>query len=77
MRRFYRRRDACTAGLAVEEVFAKSESAPTNTTIMTVIDWFARPILPEFADIAVVLCRYLTAFVANIGSILWRATQHT
>jgi hypothetical protein len=63
--------------LAVEKVLAQSVANSTNPAICTVINWFGGVVVPELADVAVVLCKLSVARLACLGSRLDGFAMHT
>lgn len=65
------------AYLAVKKVLAKTKPSAADTTVITMVDWFALSILPQFANIAVIVGGNFAAVDAHIRSLLWCSTEHT
>ncbi len=60
----------------MEEIFSKPLANSANPTIMTMIDTFLAVIVPQFADIAIVVCCIFPALMAILGCRLGMSTEH-
>lgn len=62
------------AYLAMKEVFAQALSNTADTTICAVVNTLFAVIVPEFADIAIILCSLFPAASTSLGGGLRMST---
>jgi hypothetical protein len=73
---FGRDRHAGGACLAVEEVLPQPFAESTDTAVITVIDRLVRVVVPQFADVTIVMCRWYLALLTHLANRLWGIAEH-
>jgi hypothetical protein len=60
----------------VKEILPQTLADTADTTIIAVVNTFVRIIIPEFADVAIVLCSMFTALPTDCRGRLSMSTEH-
>jgi hypothetical protein len=73
---FYRNRQTYTTRPAVKEILSETLTDTADTTIIAMVDTFVRIVIPEFADVAIVLRSMFTTLPTDCCGRLSMSTEH-